>query len=561
MAELSNAEVAQRLEEIADLLDLLDERFKPAAYRRAARSIEALPEGLAAILARDGARSIPGVGEAIGAKVETLVQTGTLPYLDRLRAQIPAGVLALMRLPGVGPKTARRFWVELGIEGPGALATAIAAGRLEGVRGFGERKIAQLAAAVAAPAGGGDRRPIEVAWSDAATIVAALRAVPSVREVAVAGSLRRGRETVGDLDVLATAEAPEAAFDAFSALPSIGEVRLRGPTKETVRLRNGLQVDLRVVEPEAFGAALAYFTGSKDHNVRLRTLARERGLKVNEYGVYRGEERIAGRTEEEVYASLGLAWIPPELREDRGEIAAAEAHTLPRLVAREDLRFEPHRHLDDPTDPAELDRLVTTAAARGVQAVGVVVATLGGAGPPLRVRADTWKGRTERASVRLVPLAELRGPVDAGSIAEVDALGWGRLPLVLVPSVGSVPAPEAFPGRSVLLVAHAGGPAERLPPILGLARGVGAAVEVGPGADRLDSNGGRLALEDGLALSVPLALDEPPDGPTAGVALAFARRAGAVRERLLNATGPSPPAGIRPKSPDRPKPPRGRPKR
>ncbi len=174
------------------------------------------------------------------------------------------------------------------------------------------------------------RATLEAVWPLAQAIVAGLRAGAPVRAIAVAGSFRRARETVGDLDILVTSEEPEKVFDAFSRLPAVGEVRLRGPTKETVVLRSGLQVDLRVVEPEAFGAALQYFTGSKDHNVRLRSLARDHGLKVNEYGVYRGEERIAGRTEEEVYRALGLSLIPPELREDRGEIAAAAAGPLPR---------------------------------------------------------------------------------------------------------------------------------------------------------------------------------------------------------------------------------------
>ena len=309
----SNAEAAAIFREIADLLDVLGEKFKPEAYRRAARSIESLTEELSAVAARNELRSIPGVGDAIEEKIRELLATGRIAYHDRLTHEVPPGLLEILRLPGLGPKTARRFWVELGVEGTAELKAAIDAGRLDGMKGFGAKKIEQIRAALSpAPAGSsGARRPIEAAYPLAMAILRALRAGAPVREAEIAGSFRRGRETVGDLDVLVTSEAPEAVFDAFSKLPEVREVRLRGGTKETVVLSNGLQVDLRVVEPEAFGAALQYFTGSKDHNVRLRSLARDRGLKVNEYGVFRGDDRVAGRTEAEVYAALGLAWIPP----------------------------------------------------------------------------------------------------------------------------------------------------------------------------------------------------------------------------------------------------------
>ncbi len=547
-----NAEVAERLGEIADLLDLLGEKFKPEAYRRAARSIEGLPESLSAIAARGELRGIPGVGEAIAEKVEELLRTGTLAYLDRLHEQIPPGVVDLMRLPGVGPKTARRFWVELGVDGPKALADALAAGRLVGVKGFAERKIAQLSAAVAsAPGASGARARIEEVWPLARRILEALRSVASVREIAVAGSFRRGRETVGDLDVLVTSDAPDSVFDRFSGLPEVREIRLRGPTKETVVLTSDLQVDLRVVEPVAFGAALQYFTGSKDHNVRLRTLARERGLKINEYGVFRGDERIGGRTEEEVYAALGLAWIPPELREDRGEIAAAAVGPLPRLVEAPDLVAEPHVHLPPAATPADVDRLAAAAAARGVRAVGIVVAgrrdgAPGWAVPPGvldRIRA----GR--RAPVRLVPVWEIEGSAGSPPAFSPSAGGFA----VLVPGPGPAGDPAAWYRQAApALVAHVGGTAEQVAPALELARRLRAAIEVGPGPDRLDSVGARLAREAGLALSLPVGLGEPDDSAVPGVALGFARRAGATREEVLNSRelpGPTPgaPAGAAPR--------------
>ena len=321
----SNAEAAEIFRNIADLLDVLGEKFKPEAYRRAARSIETLPEDLGKFAARDELRTIPGVGEAIAEKIREYLATGRVSYFERLQHEVPPGLVDLMHLPGLGPKTARRFWTDLGIEGPAELEGAIAQGRLDSVKGFGPKKIDQIRSALAqartAPSSSA-RAPIESVYPVAERIVRVLRERARTDTVEVAGSFRRRRETVGDLDILVTSEEPERVFDAFSALPEVREVRLRGGTKETVVLTNGLQVDLRVVEPVAFGAALQYFTGSKDHNVHLRSIARDRGLKINEYGVFRGEERVGGRTEEEVYETLGLPWIPPELaggpRRDRG---------------------------------------------------------------------------------------------------------------------------------------------------------------------------------------------------------------------------------------------------
>jgi DNA polymerase (family X) len=538
---VSNSEVAERLLEVADLLDLLGERFKPEAYRRAARSIEALPEGLEAFAARGELRTIPGVGEAISEKVAELLRSGSLPYLERLRAQVPAGVLELMRLPGVGPKTARRFWTELGIAGPAELSEAIAAGRLTGVKGFAEKKIAQLRTATGAAGSepSPDRLPIERALPLARSIVGALRSVRSVREVALAGSLRRARETVGDLDILVTADEPESVFDAFSKLPEVREVRLRGPTKETVILARGLQVDLRVVEPEAFGAALQYFTGSKDHNVRLRSLAREHGLKVNEYGVYRGDERIAGRSEEEVYAALGLAWIPPELREDRGEIAAAASGQLPRLVEAADLTTELHVHLSSSPDTEELRRLTADARERSVGTVGVVVATIQGAERRWVAPSELLErvGGPSDGGVRLVAAVEVEGDPAAVRADVLEELGARYL--IAVPRPGGTFATALRDASArVRLLAHAGGAGASARPTLELARSLGAAVEVGPSDQRFDSTAARMACEAGVALYVPTGVGRSPEDPTSAVALGFARRAGATREDVLNTRDP-----------------------
>ncbi len=532
---MKNAEVAERLVEIADLLDVLGERFKPEAYRRAARSIESMVEGVEEVAARGGLQEIPGIGEAIDGKIQELLRTGSIPYLEKLRREVPPGLRELMRLPGLGPKTARRFWTEFGVEGPAELAEAIRAGRLAGAKGFGERKIAQIqsaleSAAVAGPPGA--RLSIEAAYPLARAIVEGLRAAPGVRELSLAGSFRRGRESVGDLDVLATSASPEKVFDAFSSLPEVREVRLRGPTKETVVLDGGLQVDLRVVEPEAFGAALQYFTGSKDHNVRLRSLARERGLKINEYGVFRGDERIGGRTEEELYGLLGLDWIPPELREDRGEIALARGHKLPKLVEANDLHGDLHVHLPHDAGTGELEALVREAKARSLDYLALVVAAP--EGPRGRWVADgtvrEWIAKRADGAPRVLTAVELAGPDDPPPDLPFDVA-------VFRPGGAVGPARPKHPRPRVpAVVAHlAGTEGPEADRALALARSVSAALEVGPGPGRADSTLARAARAGGIRLHVASGAGSGPGDPTLSVALGFARRAGAQRDDVLNA--------------------------
>ncbi|MCI4328790.1 MAG: helix-hairpin-helix domain-containing protein, partial [Thermoplasmata archaeon] len=246
-----NGEAAEAFREIADLLDVLGEKFKPEAYRRAARSIDSLTEELSAFAQRDELRTIPGVGEAIEEKIREFLRDGKIPYLERLRAEIPPGIVELMRSSGIGPKTARRFWTDLGVDGPATLLAAIDAGKLEGLSGFGPKKIAKIRDALGTPAAEGRRRPLREAALVAEGLVSRIRAGAPVERIEVAGSLRRRRETVGDLDILVTSAEPERVLDTFGRLEGVTVV-LRGPTKETIRTADGLQVDLRVVAPESF---------------------------------------------------------------------------------------------------------------------------------------------------------------------------------------------------------------------------------------------------------------------------------------------------------------------
>jgi DNA polymerase (family X) len=536
----SNAEAAELLRNIGDLLDVLGEKFKPEAYRRASRSIDSMTEDLSQVAARNELDSIPGVGEAIAEKLGEYLRTGHSSYYERIQKEIPPGIVEIMRLPGLGPKTARRFWVELQIQGPKELSDAIDSGRLASVAGFGPRKIElikeALAAAQLAPAGSA-RMPIDVAYPIAIRIARALRERSKADQVEIAGSFRRGRETVGDLDFLVTSQEPEKVFDLFSALPEIREVRMRGPTKETVVLTNGLQVDLRVVEPDAFGAALLYFTGSKDHNVHLRTIARDRGLKINEYGIFRGDDRIGGRTEEEMYDALKLAWIPPEIRENRGEIEQAAKGPIPPLVSPSDLTGDLHVHLAPDASEADVERVLSEARNRKYETVGIVAAGLDDKGRPWSLPsalsrhlaiASTGKPRVLRGvEVRL----GIEAPKDSGS-------GWDYA--IDIPREGaSSKDGKSKAGPAGRLLAHlsglrepSGAPARAW---IALAKGRGEAIEVGPGPDRLDSVWARAAIEGGVALSIATGLGDAADDPTLPVALGFARRAGARVANVQNA--------------------------
>jgi DNA polymerase (family 10) len=326
---VGNADIVRTLERIADLLEIKGENpFKSRSYRLAAVQVENLGEELASILEREGSLDrIEGFGPAISEKVTVLLQTGRLPYLEGLEAEIPPTLLEITGLPGVGPRTAALLWKEAGITTLGDLEEACRSGRITGLPRMGAKTVEKILAACAsrrAEGGARQRRPRGDVSPLVSALLGALRALPAAVRVEVAGSYRRGRESVGDLDLLVATTEPSSVLVAFAALPQVEHVLLRGDTKCSVVI-DGLQVDCRAVAPEQFGAAWQYFTGSQAHNIRLRGMALRLGLTLNEYGVFRVDDgtRVAGETEEDVYAVLGLNWIPPELREDRGEVEAA----------------------------------------------------------------------------------------------------------------------------------------------------------------------------------------------------------------------------------------------
>ncbi len=370
-----NADIERIFAEVADLLEIEGANpFRVRAYRNAGQAVGALGENVADMVAagRDLA-ALPGVGRDLADKMETIVRTGTLPLLEELAARTPRGLEALLQVSGLGPRRVSALHKALGIVDVEGLRQAAAAGRLRGLPGFGAKTEANILEAIARLPQGGDQVRFGLAKAEplAEALRSFLQRIPEVLRVVVAGSYRRRQETVGDLDILVTCRESGAVMDAFASYAEVRKVLAKGPTRSTVLLRSGLQVDARVVPEESYGAALHYFTGSKAHNLAVRNLGIEQGYKVNEYGVFRGDERIAGRTEEEIYALFGLGYIEPELRENRGEIEAARAGTLPRLVRAEDLRGDLHAHSDFTDGRDTLRDMALAARARGYEYLAI----------------------------------------------------------------------------------------------------------------------------------------------------------------------------------------------
>ena len=375
---MTNAQIASVFEQMADLLEFKGENaFRIRAYRNGARALRDLPESVAAIVEEDWKRllKIDGVGKAVAEKTATLVQTGELPQLNALLDEIPETVLEIMRIPGLGPKKAAAIYQQLGIATLEELKEACEAGQLRELKGFGAKTEKAILDGMAIATAAGRRRYWATADQIAGQLRGHLRDCSSVRKLELAGSYRRGRETVGDLDVLVVADDVTQVMDRFGEFPDVAKVIGRGDTKMSIRLGSGLQVDLRIVPDESFGAALQYFTGSKDHNVVLRGLAKKKGLKINEYGVFRvdddGETYVAGADEASVYAMLDLPCFPPELREARREFEWAAAGALPDLVREEDIRGDLHMHTTATDGRNSLEEMVQAARDRGLDYIAI----------------------------------------------------------------------------------------------------------------------------------------------------------------------------------------------
>ena len=332
---MRNQELARIFEEIGLMSEFLgDNPFRVRAYHQAARTLYDLDTPIEEIAekGKEALMELPGVGPDLAEKILEFLRTGKVRKHEELSRKVPRGVLEVMEVPGVGPKTARLLYEGLGIDSLEKLKAALDPGDLTRLKGLGPKRAERIREGLALAQAAGKRRPLGAVLSLARSLLEAIRALPGVERAELCGSARRYKDTVGDLDFLVASREGERAVEGFVRLPQVKEVYAKGKERATVFLKNGLQVDLRVVPPESYGAGLQYLTGSKAHSIRLRALAQEKGLKLSEYGVFRGEKRIAGETEEEVYAALGLPWIPPPLREDQGEVEAALEGRLPKLL-------------------------------------------------------------------------------------------------------------------------------------------------------------------------------------------------------------------------------------
>jgi DNA polymerase (family 10) len=558
---MKNAEIVGLFSEIADFLEIKGENpFRVRAYRRAAQVVEGLPEDISSVADRGGLLDIPGIGKDLAAKIQEYLDRGSVAYLTGLRQEIPPGVIELMGIHGVGPKTAKLLYEQVGVDSVEKLEELAKEHKLAGVPGIQAKTEENILKGIAVWRGGRERTPLGAALTLAETILETLRNLEEVDQISTAGSLRRMKETVKDIDILVTSKTPVRIMEVFVGLPNVAEVLAHGETKSSLRLREGIQVDLRVVEPDCFGAALQYFTGSKQHNIRVRELAQRRELKVSEYGVFDGRsgKRVVGATEEDVYRAVGLPFIPPELREDAGEIEAALADRLPTLVALADIRGDLQLHTTWSDGAHSLADLAAGVQAKGYQYMAVTDHSKS---------VTVAKGMDEARVVQMI--AEVRSlnrrlkrfRVLAG--CEVDILADGsldfpdevlaQLDLVLV-SVHSrfKMSREEMTARIVRAVRHPlvhilGHPTGRLigeraayevdmEAVLQAARAAGIAVEINASPSRLDLNDlhARRAKDLGIPITISTDAHAMPQLDFMRYGVAVARRAWLSPGDVLN---------------------------
>lgn len=422
---MTHLEIADTFDTIADLLELQGENpFRIRAYRRAALNLRSLAQDLAEIAARGALEELPGIGKDLAAKIQEMLATGRLAYLEELKKKVPAALSILMTVPGIGPKKAKLIYDKFKVKSLKELEELARAQKLRSLPGLEAKTEENILRGIQIVKQGQERMPLGTAAALADDIVRHLKRLASIQEIVPAGSLRRCRETVRDIDILVISTHPKPVMDRFVTLPHVAQVQAHGTTKSSIRTQAGIQVDLRVVEPESFGAALVYFTGSKQHNIKIRGLANKLGLTINEYGVFKEKtgRRVAGKTEEEVYKALGLPWIPPELREDLGEVEAALRGRLPPLVTVEDLKGDFHLHSDWSDGAHPIEEVAKAARSRGYEYMVLTdhSQTLKVAGGLTPKELLEQRAEIDRLNARLRPFRILQG-------TEMEILPDGRL--------------------------------------------------------------------------------------------------------------------------------------
>ncbi len=371
---MKNREIAQIFYEMGEILEIKgDNPFKIRAYYKAAQNMESLAEDIEKVVQEDRLGELPGIGEKLALKIKEYVTTGRIKAYEKLKKEVPSGLLKILSVPGVGPKTAKLLYEELGIDSIEKLEKAAKEHRISQLPHLKEKTEENILRGIELIKGGMERMALGVALPLANEIVGALKRLPEVKEINPAGSLRRRKETIGDIDILITSTHPLKVMDVFTSLPCVSQVLAHGETKSSILTKEGIHVDVRVLDPKNYGAALQYFTGSKEHNIALRTLAVKKGYKISEYGLFdkRSGRRLAGEREEDIYRILGLSYIEPELRENQGEIEAAKADRLPRLIEESEIRGDLHIHSNWSDGSASIEKIVEAARRRGWEYVAI----------------------------------------------------------------------------------------------------------------------------------------------------------------------------------------------
>ncbi len=563
--KLSNQQLADTFTLIGDLLEIKGEViYKILAYRKAAESLENLGRDAHELWRAGKLNEIPGVGKAISEKMDELLSTGKLEFLEKLKREVPPTLVELLRVPDLGPKKAAMFWKQLGVTDLAGLEAAAREGKLRTLPGMGEKSEARVLAGIEALSRRTDRIPIGRAWPLAQELLEFLRALPGVKAAEAGGSFRRRRETVGDLDLLAAAPEAGPVMEAFTTHPQVLRVKGSGETKSSVEMRGGLNVQLWVHPPERWGTALVYATGSKDHNVRLREMAVKKSLSLSEHSFLKPDEsEILCGTEEEVYAQLGLPWIPPELREDRGEIQAARKGKLPELIEREDLLSELHSHSTWSDGRLSIEEMARAARERGYRILAVTdhSASLGVTGGLTPERLEQQRGEIDAVqrrlgdSILLLQGAEVEIRAD-GSLDFPDEV-LEKLDIVIASLHVSLRQPrERVTERLLNAIRHPhvdliGHPTGRLIPdregadldmeaVLKAAAESGVALEISAHPARLDLDDihARRAAEMGIPLSLNTDAHSPADMDLIHFGLSQARRGWVEPEQVINTWQP-----------------------
>ncbi len=524
---MKNREIATIFESLADILEIKGENaFRVNAYHRVSRIIGDLPTDVADLVESGEITEIAGIGAGTAGQLAEYLETGRITRYEEAKKSIPKGLIELLSVPGLGPKTIGLVWNDLNVKSLAGLKRALRGGKILDLPGMGKKKVENIQKGISAYESRSGRLTLGAILPTAEEIVEYLKETTGVSDVSLAGSTRRYRETIGDIDVLAFSRKPAAVIEAFTGMPGVKEVLAAGTTKASVRVSGAMQVDLRVVPPDSAGAALMYFTGSKDHNVRLRGLAQEKGLKLNEYGLFKGDRRVAGKTEEAVFRRLGLPFIPPELREDRGEVEAALEGELPDLVEREDIRGDLHVHSNWSDGYATIEEVARAAKAQGHQYVSINDHT--------RSLGIAHGLSIERIEKQLKEIAKVNKKIKGITVlsgTEVDILSDGRLDFpdkllarldVVVASVhsGFAQSSDRITGRIVSamenphvdIIGHPTGRllgtrepyAVDLERVMEVAAETGTALEINAYYERLDLNGVnvRRAVELGATIAI-----------------------------------------------------------